>query len=611
MDGITFEKEIVGTKGITAKLTLFEIYDIQTNTHKIAVTDLQLKSSGYYGIIYYLGAGSQKGYIAANGARVVEFDNTMGTHSVLPGLNEYAPVVAGEGNPEMPWSSGEISGNSDGACTITVSVDFYGYSASGKGANGFRIQSTFEVPLTTIPRASAIGAADANIGSVSTVIITKRLATYVHTLAFTFGDLSGYLQADGTISETPVIFSESNVAFLIPESFYLQIPDAPSGICTLTLTTYADAEQIGDPQTAVFTVTASPKLCAPEVSAIVEDIDEITLALTGDRSKMVRFHSDAICIPTVAARNGAAIVSVAVNGQQLQGDDLALTVKDTETGTFVVTATDTRGYTTALEVVRDLIPYDRITCNGSIKRTDPTSGNAILKVSGAFWQGNFGAAENQLTLTYSIDHGQAQTISPVMGDGGYSAELQISGLSYDAEHTVTVTAQDLADQASAILKVQKGIPIFDWGVKDFAFHVPVKMEHGFTAPKEAWLAAYPVGSLYLSLRDTSPEALFGGRWERLKDVFLLAAGDKFQPGSTGGEESHLLTEEELPAHSHTVPNVRVTGSDTGLAVTESFGGGTGSRKILTSTAGSSKPHNNMPPYLAVYVWQRLEDAPAV
>ena len=485
MDGIVFEKEIAGTKGITAKLTLSEAYDIQTNTHTVAVTGLQLKSSGYYGVTYYLGAGDQKGYIAANGSRLVVFDNRLGTHSVHPGLNEYGPVVPGEGNPDMPWSSGEISGNSDGTCTVTVSVDFYGYSASGGGANGFRIQSTFEVPLTTIPRASAIGAADANIGSVSTVIITKRMAAYDHTLAFSFGELSGYLQADGSVLETPVRFSESNVAFMLPESFYLQIPDAPSGTCRLTLTTYSGAEQIGDPQTADFTVTASQKLCAPEVSALVQDADDITADLTGDRSKMVRFHSDAICIPTVAARNCASIVSVSVNGQQLPEGELALTVTNTETGTFVITATDTRGYTTALTVEKPVVPYERITCNASVKRTDPTSGNALLKVSGNYWPGNFGAAENTLTLTYSIDHGAAQEISPEILEGTYAAELVISGLSYDAQHTVTVTAKDRVDQVGASLQVKKGIPLFDWGEKDFRFHIPVAFDAGFNMTIDA------------------------------------------------------------------------------------------------------------------------------
>ena len=46
---------------------------------------------------------------------------------------------------------------------------------------------------------------------------------------------------------------------------------------------------------------------------------------------------------------------------------------------------------------------------------------------------------------------------------------------------------------------------------------------------------YPVGSIYMSVNATSPASLFGGTWEQLKDRFLLAAGDTYAAGSTGGE----------------------------------------------------------------------------
>ena len=173
------------------------------------------------------------------------------------------------------------------------------------------------------------------------------------------------------------------------------------------------------------------------------------------------------------------------HGQQLPEGELALTVTNTETGTFVITATDTRGYTTALTVEKPVVPYERITCNASVKRTDPTSGNALLKVSGNYWPGNFGAAENTLTLTYSIDHGAAQEISPEILEGTYAAELVISGLSYDAQHTVTVTAKDRVDQVGASLQVKKGIPLFDWGEKDFRFHIPVAFDAGFNMTIDA------------------------------------------------------------------------------------------------------------------------------
>lgn len=125
------------------------------------------------------------------------------------------------------------------------------------------------------------------------------------------------------------------------------------------------------------------------------------------------------------------------------------------------------------------------------------------------------------------------------------------------------------------------------------------------------LDAYPVGSIYLSVNNTSPAKLFGGTWEQLKDRFLLGAGNTYAVGSTGGEAQHTLTVEEMPAHSHSV-NGSKTLSDTGK--TGGFGSeikavndGYVSDLIPPSSliTGGSKSHNNMPPYLAVYMWKRV------
>lgn len=135
---------------------------------------------------------------------------------------------------------------------------------------------------------------------------------------------------------------------------------------------------------------------------------------------------------------------------------------------------------------------------------------------------------------------------------------------------------------------------------------------------------YPVGSIYISANSTSPAELFGGTWERLKDVFLLAAGDTYAAGSTGGESSHTLTVNEMPAHTHEVA-VRVQGYDgwenyTSYAYGVMFKANdtvgyhgpnyTAHSMVVTTDSntyysGSSLPHNNMPPYLAVYAWKRI------
>lgn len=129
----------------------------------------------------------------------------------------------------------------------------------------------------------------------------------------------------------------------------------------------------------------------------------------------------------------------------------------------------------------------------------------------------------------------------------------------------------------------------------------------------AWLnrSPYPVGSIYMSINSTSPATLFGGTWERIQGRFLLGASSTYSAGSTGGEASHTLTTSEMPSHYHDEylgndggddsapsgyygwPSIASTSTKTWWAP--------GSK---TSRAGGGNAHNNMPPYLAVYIWKR-------
>lgn len=114
---------------------------------------------------------------------------------------------------------------------------------------------------------------------------------------------------------------------------------------------------------------------------------------------------------------------------------------------------------------------------------------------------------------------------------------------------------------------------------------------------------YPIGAIYISADSTNPGTLFGGIWEKIEDRFLLASGDTYDAGTTGGEATHTLTTQEMPSHSHGIK----------MNAPTHFGSGTAGWAYIndtsvhktTETAGGGQAHNNMPPYLAVYVWKRV------
>ena len=118
---------------------------------------------------------------------------------------------------------------------------------------------------------------------------------------------------------------------------------------------------------------------------------------------------------------------------------------------------------------------------------------------------------------------------------------------------------------------------------------------------------YPVGSIYMSANDTSPSILFGGEWERIKDRFLLSAGDNYEAGTTGGEKTHTLTVNEMPSHSHNFDSALNWSQEDGGWASFRTGSTTtvGQGDLRTAPIGGGQAHNNMPPYLAVYMWQRI------
>ena len=106
-----------------------------------------------------------------------------------------------------------------------------------------------------------------------------------------------------------------------------------------------------------------------------------------------------------------------------------------------------------------------------------------------------------------------------------------------------------------------------------------------------------------------------GVWEQVKDRFLLGCGETCNAGATGGEARHTLTVDEMPSHSHHVADSDNGGSvgvlwtnylDTTNGATQALYTSFNSHcQLITNSVGSDIPHNNMPPYLAVYIWRRI------
>ncbi|HIT34786.1 MAG TPA: hypothetical protein IAC31_09230 [Candidatus Faecousia intestinigallinarum] len=466
--GVSGYVEFSGSGGFSLRVLYSEDYSVETNASTVKITELQVKSTQWYGFTYYL-----DGTIRIDGQTVVSMDSGQGGHSAyIPSMNVWTKVSGTMG------TSGSIAHDTDGSKSVAVAVDVRGYTIGGGGGSGWRANGSKSVALTNIPRSSGIGATDANIGATSVIAISKKSAAYTHSIAYQFGSLTGYIDADGNPVGSEVKLSATNIPFKVPTTFYAQIPNAKSGICTLTCRTYSGSTLIGSPTTAAFTATASEAACAPTVTGTAVDSNPTTLALTGDANKLVRYYSAALLTISAAAKNSASIQAKTIDGTGVALDVNTRTISAVEKDTFSFSAVDSRGYSGSASVKKTLIPYVKLTCNVIASRPQPTDGSGRLQISGNYFNGSFGAQANALTLEYRPAGGDWVSLTPTVSGNAYSAQVNLTGLDYTQAFNFEIRVADKLASLTRQAAIGKGIPVFDWGEADFRFNVPVAFHSG-------------------------------------------------------------------------------------------------------------------------------------
>lgn len=125
------------------------------------------------------------------------------------------------------------------------------------------------------------------------------------------------------------------------------------------------------------------------------------------------------------------------------------------------------------------------------------------------------------------------------------------------------------------------------------------------------LDVYPVGSIYISVSNTNPSALFGGTWVAFATGRTIIGVDANQTEfdtveETGGAKSKTLQTTEIPAHSHNIPDVRSAttgGVNTRIARTADASS-TAGNDVSTGDAGGGQAFSILNPYITVFMWKR-------
>ena len=332
------------------------------------------------------------------------------------------------------------------------------------GGYGLKTESA-NWELTPTNRITTITAGSGTIGKKIKLALDRQYGDFTHTISYTLGDFTAWVDAEGQPSVEPVFLTGTDLEMLLPEDFYAQIPNADHGVGQLTCYTYSGSRQLGR-DTCSFTALVDPLVCSPTVSGRVRDINPVTLALTGQETVLVRYHSAAECTMEASAKLGASMLRRTINAS----DGESRIFDDCQTDTFVFSVVDSRGLEATDQKVAEMVDYVPLTCNVSFKRMDPTSGKALLTVWGDCFQGNFGQVENTLTITCPQI---SKPLTPAMTERGYRLELELEGYEYNDCHIIDVTVEDQLETVTMEAALPVGLPVFDWGRQDFHFHVPV------------------------------------------------------------------------------------------------------------------------------------------
>lgn len=593
-------------RGYTLQSNWTAVQDISGN-----YSDITIRHVLVIGSAYSLHIPSRSNGCTVNGAA---------QSYTSPAINQKGGSVA------LGTTTHRVDHNADGSKSCTV-TDVFNVNATIDGSQVSNITASGTIKLDDIPRQATITSA------------TDFTDTGTPSLAYSN---AGGFTADAYLEFAPVgsgaQIMRKNAITGKSGTYTFDLTDAERETLRAACTgvsmpvRYALRTFIGGKEYySTLDPTMSMSDAAPILGAVsYKDANAATVAVTGDSQVIVQRQSDLqVSFGAATGQKGATIAEYSATFAGVTKTASSVVTLDlgkvdvSSDMPLVFSAIDSRGLKTSTTLTVKVEPW-----------WEPTSTVALAR------KNNF-EPETHITATAwyaSLDGNNEVSISAKYRKAGSSDAWATVALANGVESTVTcerdyayeweVTTADKLGSTTQSLTLGRGIPTFfidtaksSVGVNCFPTSSGVLQlgENAFLTAQ----GAYPVGSIYLSVTDTDPATLFGGTWERISQGrFLIGAGanvanstdywgsyaagaGNFPAGEMGGEVTHTLTVAEMPSHTH---SERLEWSNTaGGGVT---GTGTGTNAVVdqgsvTGATGGGKPHNNMPPYLVVFMWERV------
>lgn len=382
-----------------------------------------------------------------------------------------------------------------------------------------------------------------------------------------------------------------------------------SGTLYFILKTVINGSTYLDSKTVVCTINDA----SPTFDCSYYDTNSKTVAITENNQKIIQNNSTLrIEISNAEAKKYASLKSVSVNlnganySGVFSGNSAVVDVGTVNISYDInasVTVFDSRGNSTTKSLAIAIEYWQLPTAVINIRRDSNYYSDCKITVSADF---SLLDDKNTVAIKYRLKRSDSSTWSDYTSLENYATGQFIADNAY--KWTVQVEVSDKLGSTTYNVDLAKGVPIiyFDRQKQSVGVNCFPKNEGSLEVNgKTIFDMIYPVGAIYISVNSVNPSILFGGTWEQVQDRFLLGAGSTYSAGSIGGEANHTLTIDEMPRHNHEVDNLNASGNATPYMTVQAqekkgYGG-----NVQTMFAGGGQPHNNMPPYLAVYIWKRV------
>lgn len=565
-----------------------------------------------------------------------------------------SPSISTTGTHLLGTVSQTVSHASDGSKSLTISAVF-NIRATLSGTYYSTITASATITLDSIARASSVSASNVTMGSATTIAISRASSAFTHTLTYSFGSATGTIVTKTTAT---------SVSWTPPVSLANQIPKAVTGTCTITCTTYNGSTSIGS-KTCTLTLTV-PSTVKPTISSLT------ATRVNGDVPSTWGIYVQTKSKATLAINGAAGSYGSTIASYSITGGGYTSTASSFTTGylnssgsiTFTATVTDSRGRVSAAATVTiSVVAYSPPSFSSYLSQRCLSSGT--VNDDGTYIRGlvsyAYASCSSKNTITRAVYYKKASDTTWtnasvafssgtafIFGGGAISTET-----SYDIKYTltdafVTISIQDIVSTAAVVMDFKqggKGVAVGKVSEVDKAFEVAEDWDvrvYGKLLKdyiKSLVGEMYPVGSIYMSVKNTNPSTYFGGTWVAWGagrvPVGVNTSDTNFSTvEKTGGASTVTLTSTQIPSHTHakgTLATASAGAHTHNLNLTKTTWAGSSSSRVVvdstdytamtnnatasagahthtisgsTAATGGGGSHTNLQPYITCYMWKR-------